>query len=72
MLKKRYDLLPNLVETVKQYMNYEQETLTKVTEIYSTAEFYARNNLSNLSPLTWREKEKDVQVILCTFLSRTD
>jgi LemA protein len=30
MLKKPYDLLPNLVETVKQYMNYERDTLTKV------------------------------------------
>ncbi|MGZ8213597.1 MAG: LemA family protein, partial [Methylosarcina sp.] len=30
MLKKRYDLLPNLLETVKQYMNYERDTLTQV------------------------------------------
>ena len=37
MLKKRYDLLPNLVETVKQYMNYERDTLTKVTELRSRA-----------------------------------
>ena len=37
MLKKRYDLLPNLVETVKQYMNYERDTLTKVTELRSKA-----------------------------------
>ena len=33
MLKKRYDLLPNLVETVKQYMNFERDTLTRVTEL---------------------------------------
>lgn len=37
MLKKRYDLLPNLVETVKQYMNFERDTLTKVTEMRSRA-----------------------------------
>jgi LemA protein len=37
MLKKRYDLLPNLVETVKQYMNYEQETLTKITDMRTRA-----------------------------------
>ncbi|MGR8978547.1 MAG: LemA family protein [Gammaproteobacteria bacterium] len=33
MLKKRYDLLPNLVETVKQYMNFERDTLAQVTEL---------------------------------------
>ena len=37
MLKKRYDLLPNLVETVKQYMNYERDTLTKITEMRTRA-----------------------------------
>ncbi len=31
-LKRRYDLIPNLVETVKDYMEYEQDVLTKVTQ----------------------------------------
>jgi len=31
-LKRRYDLIPNLVELVKDYMSYEQETLTKVVQ----------------------------------------
>lgn len=37
MLKKRYDLLPNLVETVKQYMSYEESTLTKITSLRTRA-----------------------------------
>ena len=32
LLKQRHDELPKLVETCKQYMNYEQETLDKVMQ----------------------------------------
>ena len=38
LLKQRHDELPKLVETCKQYMEYEQETLEKVIS--------ARNNVS--------------------------
>jgi len=35
-LKRRYDLIPNLVETVRGYMKYEQGVLTKITALRSS------------------------------------
>lgn len=37
VLKKRYDLLPNLVATVKEYMVHERMTLEKITELRAKA-----------------------------------
>ena len=37
MLKKRYDLIPNLVETVKEYMKHEKTLLTEITELRAKA-----------------------------------
>lgn len=37
LLKKRYDLIPNLVATVKQYMTHEAGVLTEVTELRAKA-----------------------------------
>lgn len=36
-LKKRYDLIPNLVSSVKTYMQHESGTLTKITELRAQA-----------------------------------
>jgi LemA protein len=36
-LKRRHDLIPNLVEVVKDYMSYEQETLNKVIQARNQA-----------------------------------
>lgn len=37
LLKKRYDLLPKLITTVKEYMKHERELLEKVTELRAKA-----------------------------------
>ncbi len=36
-LKKRYDLVPNLVETVKGYAKHEKDTLAEVIKLRNTA-----------------------------------
>lgn len=36
-LKRRYDLIPNLMETVKGYMKHEEGVLTKVTQARANA-----------------------------------
>ena len=36
-LKRRYDLIPNLVETAKAYMSHEKDTLTQVIEARNQA-----------------------------------
>lgn len=46
-LKKRFDLIPNLVETVKSYTDYESETLENIVK--------ARNTYDNL------EKEEKIK-----------
>jgi LemA protein len=37
LLKKRYDLIPNLVAAVKNYMEYEKGVLTQITELRAKA-----------------------------------
>ncbi|HMO56597.1 MAG TPA: LemA family protein [Roseiflexaceae bacterium] len=37
MLKKRYDLIPNLIATVEQYMTHERDLLTELTQLRTRA-----------------------------------
>lgn len=55
LLKQRHDELPKLVETCKQYMNYEQETLERVMR--ARAEVSAARERGDVSALGPAETE---------------
>ncbi len=64
-LKKRYDLIPNYVETVKGYADYESETFEKVIK--------ARNLAVNASsPKERIEKEKELSGSLHTLFALSE
>ncbi len=60
-LKKRFDLIPNLVATVKGYAKHESETLEKVVSARSAA-------LSSGTPEQKMEANKELTSSLRTFL----
>lgn len=59
-MKKRYDLIPNLVETCKGYAKFESDTLMRVTK--------ARSVAIAASPEQKAEAEKELSSSLRTFL----
>lgn len=46
-LKKRYDLIPNLVEVCKEYSQYEKDTLDKITLLRSSFTDYPSQEIGN-------------------------
>ncbi|MGF1584025.1 MAG: LemA family protein [Bacteroidales bacterium] len=62
MLKKRYDLIPNLVAAVQQYMKHERETLTRITETRARA---TSGNISDEEKIELDQKlSRDVSGIM--------
>jgi LemA protein len=61
-LKKRYDLIPNLVETVKGYAKHESETLQNVVSARNIA-------MSAKSPVELMKAESNLTGSLKTFFS---
>lgn len=57
MFKRRNDLIPNLVNTVKGYMNYEEECLSRVISLRNQLDQHASNKINN-------EMSEDVKALL--------
>ena len=61
MLKKRHDLIPKMVESVKEYMGYEDATLKEIVELRNDAQ--SRNDLSKEQIASEDKISKDIEKI---------
>ena len=69
LIKRRYDLIPALVEAVKADMNYERDLLKEITELRVTA---LSDNLTNEERVKIENKiRKDLSDILREFYETT-
>lgn len=50
-LKQRFDLIPNLVETVKGYKNYEKKALKEIVELRSKFDNTSKDNIDEQANL---------------------
>ncbi|MFA5834249.1 MAG: LemA family protein [Bacteroidota bacterium] len=64
-LKRRHDLIPNLVNTVKGYMEFEQETLDKVIKARNAAA--SATGIANAAA-----KEGELSTVLSKFFALTE
>jgi LemA protein len=69
-LKRRHDLIPNLVETAKGYMKHEQETLEKVIQARNAA--VTATNASDQGPAAVAQAEGALSGVLRQFFALSE